>query len=65
MCEIEVIECDNDIYLDYPSVPYSKYDAQWTIMHLGSSLLASVGNPSPDGTGHTLHDHQPEGSVTA
>lgn len=64
-CKVEVVECDNNVYLDYPAVSYDEVKAPWTIMRLSSTYLASVGNPSMDGKGHSLHEHQPEESVMA
>lgn len=62
-CSAQVVECDNAIYLDYPAVAYDEVGAPWTIMAFSTVRLASVGNPSPDGKGHKLHEHQPEDSV--
>jgi hypothetical protein len=62
---VDVVRADNDVLLDYPAVAYDEAKAPWTLMHLGSSALASVGNPSPTGTGHALHEHQLPGSVVA
>lgn len=64
-CQAEVVACDNNTYLDYPSVSYNDYPACWTIMQLGRQSWASVGDPSIDGMGHILHEHQPEDSVMA
>ena len=64
-CEAEVVECDNNVRLDYPAITYDEFQAQWTLMVIGSKTLASVGNPGMGGTGHSLHEHQPEDSVMA
>jgi hypothetical protein len=64
-CEAEVFECDNNVYLDYPAVPYDEQKAPWTIMSFSTIRLASVGNPGLGGTGHSLHEHQPAESVMA
>lgn len=61
-CEDRIVKCDNNVYLDFPAVPYDERDAGWTIMPLGPMHIASVGNPSPLGTGHSLHKHQPDES---
>jgi hypothetical protein len=65
VCNLPVVECDNNVRLDYPATVYDDTKAPWTIMHLGPMNLASVGNPSIGGTGHALHEHQPEESVMA
>ena len=62
-CKAEVVECDNNVYLDYPAVPYDEYKAQWTIMSFSTTRLASAGNPGLGGMGHSLHEHQPSESV--
>lgn len=62
-CGAEVAECDNLIYLDVPSVEWDGGRAQWTIMMLGGMSIASAGDPDMVGKAHTLHEHQPEGSV--
>jgi hypothetical protein len=62
-CGREIIIADNAVHLDYPAVPYAEVEAPWTLMQLGSSVVASVGDPSPDGLGHRLHDHQPAEGV--
>ena len=64
-CDAEVIECDNAVWLDYPAQSYDEIKAPWTIMPFAEGYLASVGNPSPLGTGHSLHEHQPAESVMA
>lgn len=64
-CGSQVVECDNNVRLDYPAVLYDEYQAQWTLMPLGSQILASVGDPPPSGLGHRLHGHQPDKSVMA
>jgi len=64
-CGSEVVECDNNVYLDYPSVSYDEVKAPWTIMRFSSMGIASVGDPSLDGKGHSLHGHQPTGGVMA
>lgn len=64
-CGAEVVECDNNVRLDYPAIAYDEYRAQWTLMRVGASAWASVGDPPPSGLGHALHEHQPEDSVMA
>ena len=64
-CGAVVVECDNNVLLDYPAIAYDEYRSQWTLMRLGSQTLASVGDAPPSGLGHTLHEHQPEESVMA
>ena len=64
-CEADVVECDNNVRLDYPAIAYDEVRSQWTLMVLGSQTLASVGDPPPSGLGHSLHEHQPEESVMA
>lgn len=64
-CTSQVVECDNAVYLDYPATLYNERTAQWTIMSLGPMKLAGVGDPSPNGMGHALHEHQPTESVMA
>lgn len=64
-CGVVVVQCDNDVLLDHPAVLYDDANAPWTIMSIGSLRLASTGNPSPEGLGHTLHEHQLEGSAMA
>jgi len=58
-CGAEVIEDDSHVYLDTPAVKWDGGRAQWTLMNLGGRVIASTGDPSPDGTAHTLHEHQP------
>lgn len=66
VCGADVIHCDNAVFLDYPAVAYDAIDAPWTLMRMGARMVfGSVGDPSPTGQGHTLHEHQPEGSVMA
>lgn len=60
-CGVNVIEDDNRVYLDTPPVPWDGGRAQWTLMSMGVRVVASAGDPAPDGTAHTLHEHQPEG----
>lgn len=64
-CGKEVVGCDNAVWLDLPPVSYSSapLGACWTLMHLGPMTLAAAGDASPEGTGHTLHEHQPEGTL--
>jgi hypothetical protein len=64
-CGASVVECDNDVRLDFPAIAYDEYRAQWTLMSLGGQTVASVGDPPPSGLGHKLHEHQPEDSVMA
>jgi hypothetical protein len=64
-CGKQVVECDNAVRLNYPSEPYDEAKAPWTLMTIGASAWGSVGSPSLDGKGHSLHEHQPEGSVMA
>lgn len=60
VCGAEIVVCDNGVHLDHPAVPYDEARAQWTLMRLGGRVLASVGDPSPEGLGHALHAHQPD-----
>lgn len=60
-----VVVCTNNVWLDYPATFYDEVKAPWTIMAFGNTYLASTGNPGVGKTGHTLHEHQPEGSVMA
>jgi hypothetical protein len=63
-CGSEIVVADNGVHLDYPAVPYVEVEAPWTLIQLGSSVLASIGDPSPDGLGYRLHEHQPaEGAM--
>jgi len=64
-CGIQIVECDNAVYLDYPARSYDEAKAPWTIIRFSTTGLASVGDPSPDGKGHSLHEHQPVESVMA
>lgn len=59
VCGVEIIVCDNGVHLDTPPVPWDEVSAPWTLMALAGRVLASVGNPSPEGLGHSLHAHQP------
>lgn len=61
-CGSKVVHCDNDTLLDYPAVAYDQDRAQWTIMSFAAMQFASVGDASPDGMGHSLHEHQIEDS---
>ena len=60
-CGAEVVDTMNGVLLD-PAVEYDEVRAPWTLMVVGrdGGALASVGNPSPDGRGHPLHEHQRE-----
>jgi len=62
-CGVQVVSCDNNIYLDYPSVPWDGRHAGWTIMNLGKMKIATNGDPGMNGMAHTLHEHQPPESV--
>jgi hypothetical protein len=64
-CGADVVECDNNVRLDYPAIVYDEARAQWTIMSLGGMKVASVGSPGMGGTGHALHEHQPPESAMA
>ena len=64
-CDASVVACDNNIYLDYPAVFYDRIAAPWTLMQFGGMVLATAGDPSLDGRGHSLHEHQPRESVMA
>lgn len=64
-CGAEVVAADNDVYLDHPAVEWDGGRAQWTLMPLAGMTIATTGDPGFDGKAHTLHDHQPEGSVMA
>lgn len=57
-CNQQIVECDNKVRLDWPAVPWDGGHAQWTIMQLGG-LIATTGDPDPQGNAHTLHEHQP------
>ena len=61
-CGVDVVQCDNSVFLDHPAVTYDEAKSPWTIMW---GNFASVGDPSPDGKGHALHEHQPQDSVMA
>lgn len=58
-CDAEIVVCDNGVHLDHPAVTYDEARAPWTLIRLGGRVLASVGDPSPEGLGHALHAHQP------
>jgi hypothetical protein len=60
-CGVDVAAADNSVYLDVPAVEWDGGRAQWTLMQFGGMVMATAGDPSPDGMAHTLHEHQPEG----
>lgn len=62
-CGKEILVCDNQIALDIPAIPWAAFGATWTLMRFGSQIWATNGDPSPEGLGHKLHEHQPEGSA--
>lgn len=64
-CGAQVIACDNLVYLNHPAEMWDGLHVGWTIMQLGGQNIASNGDPSPHGTAHRLHEHQPEESVFA
>lgn len=59
-CNELVVGCQNEIWLDYPAVVYDEVAAPWTIRLLDGAALGSTGNASVEGTGHSLHEHQPK-----
>lgn len=63
-CGQDVAVCDNAVRLDVPAEPFDRdpLGPCWTVMRLGDAAFASVGQASAEGTGHRLHDHQPEES---
>jgi hypothetical protein len=63
VCNADIVTTDNQVNLDWPAVPWSEHPASWTLMKFGNQVWATNGDPSPEGMGHTLHEHQPEGSV--
>jgi hypothetical protein len=61
-CGAPVVITDNQVILD-PATEWDEYRASWTLMRMGGQLWATNGDPSIDGRGHPLHDHQIPGSV--
>lgn len=59
-CSQDVVSCDNGIFLDHPAQPWDEYGASWTLMRFGDQIWATNGDPSPDGRGHKMHEHQPK-----
>lgn len=64
-CGASVVEDDNRVWLDTPAVEWDGGRAQWTLMRLGSLLVASAGDPDVNGMAHTLHEHQPPNGAMA
>lgn len=62
-CNVEVVLCDNNIYLDQPAEEWDGVHIGWTIMNFGGNWIASNGNPGSDGKAHRLHEHQPPESL--
>lgn len=58
-CGETILVCDNDVWLDWPAVPYDEVLAPWTLFMAGPIALASAGNPGSGDAGHRLHLHQP------
>lgn len=61
-CGAETIRTDNQVLLE-AATEWDEVRASWTLMRFGSQVWATNGDPSPDGRGHALHEHQVPGSV--
>ena len=61
-CGAPVIITDNQVILE-PATEWDEYAHSWTLLMMGGQLWATNGDPSPDGRGHALHEHQIPGTV--
>lgn len=64
-CGGTILQAANDVWLDVPAVRWNEVTASWTLMEMNGEWIATNGDASRYGGGHSLHVHQPPEGVLA